>query len=187
MISVTTIWTAHENSKAPRYENNFRQTNRQSLRSRATTARAQTAYRRYRGKNQLPRFDLKVQEKPIYLPEEQHPYGRPNRPGTPVGDVVSNYYGQVASAEITQKYDVLSQKKLPSVGKYTRGHTRASAMAHNYTHSENFFKMQKEDHTKLFKMSKFQNPPARTDTNNFKSKSSYFYKRPQTAKVEEQK
>jgi hypothetical protein len=152
------------------------------LRTRATTARAQTAYRRYKGKNQLPRFDLKVEEKPIFLPEEKHPYGRPNRPGTPVGDVVSNYYGQRATNDISQKYELLSHKKPPTVGKYTRGHTRASAMAHNYTHSENFYKMQKEDHTQLFKMAKFKNPKAYTDTNNYLHKSSYFYKRPQTAK-----
>lgn len=64
------------------------------------------------------------------------------------------------------------------MGKYTRGHTRASAMAHNYTHSENFFKMQPEDQSKLFKMSKFKNPKARTDTNNYYNEKSFFYKRP---------
>ena len=75
-----------------RYENNFRLTNRVSLKAQATTARAQTAYRR-KNKNKLPRFDLTVAEKPIYIPEEAHPYGKANRPSTPVGDVVSNYYG----------------------------------------------------------------------------------------------
>ena len=112
----------------------------QSLKGRATTARAQTAYRRTK-KSALPRFDLAIQEKPMYLPEEAHPYGKANRPGTPVGDVVSNYYGQAATKEISDKYEVLSNKRPQTVGRYTRGHTRASAMAHNYTHSENFFKM----------------------------------------------
>ena len=70
------------------------------MKSRATTARAQTAYRRSR-KEKLPRFDLTVAEKPIYLPEENHPYGKANRPSTPVGDVVSNYYGQAAHTDIT--------------------------------------------------------------------------------------
>ena len=71
-----------------------------SLKTRATTARAQTAYRRSK-KDALPRFDLAIQEKPVYLPEEKHPYGKPNRPSTPVGDVVSNYYGQASAADIT--------------------------------------------------------------------------------------
>ena len=79
------------------------------------------------------------------------------------------------------KYEMLSGKKPPMVGKITRGHTRASAMAHNYTHSEHFYKMQPEDQSKLFKMAKFKNPKARTDTNNYYNEKSYFYKRPKTA------
>ena len=46
MIVVTTVWTAHRDSKAQKYEKNFKQTNKLSLRTRATTARAQTAFRR---------------------------------------------------------------------------------------------------------------------------------------------
>jgi hypothetical protein len=111
----------------------------------------------------------------MYLPEDKHPYGKPNRPGTPVGDVVSNYYGHGAAKQIGTKYEILSYKRPPTVGTHTRGHTRASAMAHNFTHSENFFKVQKEDHTKLFKMAKFKNPKAYTNTNNYMNKSSYFY------------
>jgi hypothetical protein len=36
----------------------------------------------------------------VFLPEEEFPYGRPNRPSTPVGDVVSNYYGEKAEKEV---------------------------------------------------------------------------------------
>lgn len=91
--------------------------------------------------------------------------------------MVSNYYGQKATTQIHQKYEVLSNKRPPTVGRYTRGHTRASAMAHNFTHSENFFKMQPDDQSKLFKMAKFKNPKARTDTNNYSNRKSYFYKK----------
>jgi hypothetical protein len=42
------------------------------------------------------------------LPEEEFPYGRPNRPGTPVGDVVSNYYGEKAQKEVMKKYQFIN-------------------------------------------------------------------------------
>ena len=110
------MWTAHKTSNKPRYENNFRKTNRSSLRTvKATTARAQTAFRRTK-KDLLPRFDLTISEKPMYLPEDAHPYGKANRPGTPVGDVVSNYYGQDAAKDIGMKYEILSSKRPPNVG-----------------------------------------------------------------------
>ena len=62
---------------------------------KATNPRAQTAFRKTFN-NKLPRFTQDVKERPIFLPEEEHPYGRPNRPSTPVGDVISNYYGGIA-------------------------------------------------------------------------------------------
>ena len=52
---VTTVWTAHRDSQAAKYEKNFKQTNKLSLKTRATTARAQTAFRRTY-QNNLPRF-----------------------------------------------------------------------------------------------------------------------------------
>ena len=97
---VTSVWTAHKNSNVPRYDKNFKTTNKLSLKTQATTARAQTAFRRTYG-NLLPRFVKVIPERPVYLPEETNPYGRPNRPGTPVGDVISNYYGENAEKLIT--------------------------------------------------------------------------------------
>ena len=52
---VTTKWTAHYDSKKPRNEKDFKATNKIALRSRATTARAQTAFRRTFN-NQMPRL-----------------------------------------------------------------------------------------------------------------------------------
>ncbi len=43
----------------------------------------------------------------VLLPEEAHPYGKKNRPSTPVGDVVSNYYGVKATEMISSKYGYL--------------------------------------------------------------------------------
>ena len=44
---------------------------------------AQIAYRK-KFSNKLPKFTKDVKEIPIFLPEDEHPYGRPNRPSTPV-------------------------------------------------------------------------------------------------------
>ena len=77
------------------------------------------------------------------LPEESHPYGRPNRPGTPVGDVISNYYGSNAEKQITQKYDILRETTKPLSLGYARAHTRASAMAKSHVTEENYAKSYK--------------------------------------------
>ena len=102
-----------------------------SLKDRATSARAQTAFRRT-FHHHLPRLTTAIKDHRVYLPEEPHPYGRPNRPGTPVGDVISNYYGENAEKSIGVKYEILRETQKPLGLSYARGHTRASAMAHNH-------------------------------------------------------
>ena len=76
----------------------------------------------------------------MYLPEEAFPYGRPNRPGTPVGDVISNYYGHHAEKNQGSKYSYIKEAQKPLSMSYSRGHTRASAMAHNHVSQTNFHK-----------------------------------------------
>ena len=107
----------------------------------------------------------------MYLPEERHPYGRPNRPSTPVGDVLSNYYGENAEKEISVKYDIIKETSKPLGLSYSRGHTRASAMAHNHVNSDTYLKSfaSFNDTKDIFKMNKFKNVSARTDT--FKERS----------------
>ena len=108
-------------------------------------------------------------ESQVYLPVESHPYGRPNRPGTPVGDVISNYYGETAERQITQKYDILKDTTKPMTLTYARGHTRASAMAKSHVSHENFNKSYTAFQAReMFKMSKFKNVAPRTDTHNAK-------------------
>ena len=79
----------------------------------------------------MPRFEMKRTDLSVLLPEEAHPYGKANKPSTPVGDVISNYYGQKAEAMIISKYGYLDKSKKPLGLDYSRGHTRASAMCHN--------------------------------------------------------
>ena len=102
----------------------------------------------------------------MYLPEEDHSYGRPNRPGTPVGDVISNFYGDIASKVLTQKYDILQETQKPMSLKFARGHTKASTLAHSFISHKELSKEDKENVSKnLFKMRKFKNVKPRTDTN----------------------
>ena len=62
--------------------------------------------------------------------DEQYPYGRPNRPSTPIRTVVNGVYGTVASFEMTARSkEATSCRKLERVTKPSRGHTRASTMA----------------------------------------------------------
>ena len=140
-----------------------------ALKSKATTCRAQSAYRKVQ--RAKPSFMFSKPGSAMMLPEEKHAYGKSNRPGTPVGDVISNYYGQKAEELIGSKYGYLQQAKKPLGLSYARGHTRASAMAHHATATSEWNKMaelsKKPD---MFKMRKFQNIRPRTNTfNNRKS------------------
>ena len=50
---------------------------------------------------------------------------------------------------------------------YSRGHTKASAMAYNHVSQQNFFKSSAAASSdNLFKMSKFKHVQGRTDTHN---------------------
>ena len=101
------------------------------------------------------------------MPEEEFLYGKANRPGTPVGDVISNYYGEKASKHLEQKYDILKDSTKPLGLSYARGHTKASAMAHNFVSSSVYNASFKQHSSNdLFKMKKFKNVAARTNTNN---------------------
>ena len=42
---VTSVWTFHNHSRNPKYEKNFKTTNKLALKEKATTARAQSAFR----------------------------------------------------------------------------------------------------------------------------------------------
>ncbi len=45
--------------------------------------------------------------KAIRLPEESFTYGKALRPSTPIRDVVANFYGDVAEADMLNRYDFI--------------------------------------------------------------------------------
>ena len=68
---------------------------------------------------------------------------------------------------ITSKYGYLTQSKKPLGLSYSRGHTRASALAHNAVSQSEYEKSREMmNRTEMFKMRKFQNIKPRTETYN---------------------
>ena len=92
---MTSKWTAHNQSTIKNTVKDFKKTNKMAIKQRATTAKSQSAFRRSVYK-ELPTLNSRMGQRTDFLPEEEYSYGKPNRPGTPVGDVISNYYGQNA-------------------------------------------------------------------------------------------
>ena len=96
--------------------------------------------------------------------DEQYPYGRPNRPSTPIRTVVNGVYGTVASFEMTARSkDATSTRKLERVTKPSRGHTRASTMAQDKVLSSTLKVglAQHEANSDLFKLKKFKGVTSR--------------------------
>ena len=71
-----------------------------------------------------------------YVPADINFYGKPNRPSTPIGEVVSEEYARLAQRHQQAKNDfhehqILMQSKFRGV----RNHTRASTMANVFVKS----------------------------------------------------
>ena len=63
-------------------------------------------------------------------PDDAYPFGRPNRPSTPIRTVVNGVYGTVAEFEINNRTSgIVSQKRAEKTTKPSKAHTRASTMA----------------------------------------------------------
>ena len=52
-----------------------------------------------------------IKKRAIYLPPEDFAYGVPNRPSTPMKNVVNNEYGNVAEEEIKKDYQTFITEK----------------------------------------------------------------------------
>lgn len=69
----------------------------------------------------------------IALPDESFTYGKALRPSTPIKDVVSNFYGDVAEQYMLNKYEDLRNfsRSGPRLDCYEK-HTKASALAKDH-------------------------------------------------------
>ena len=52
------------------------------------------------------RLEKKPKKEESKVPLDQMSFGKPNRPSTPISGVISNYYGETAVAEISEKYQI---------------------------------------------------------------------------------
>ena len=86
-------------------DKDFKQLNKMSVSSKATTCQSQYSFR----KTMDLRLKPPSQQPGIYLPEEEFTYGRANRPSTPIKAVMGGFYGDVAEHETLQRYEILKE------------------------------------------------------------------------------
>ena len=88
----------------------------------------------------------------------QFAYGKANRPSTPIRTVVNGVYGTVADYELTARSrGIASSRRIESIAKPSRGHTRASTLAQKQVLENTLTAgVKREDSAKdLFKLRKF--------------------------------
>jgi hypothetical protein len=88
--------------------------------------------------------------------ETDHGFGRPNRPSTPMGAVMSGHFEAAASMEQEWK-NSNNERVFEAMSKFTgvRPHTRASAMASDHVRSNRNTMLNKQGGD-MFKMTQFK-------------------------------
>ena len=105
------------------------------------------------------------------MPEIGTGHGIPNRPQTPVGNVLSFNYAQEAEAKQKAKYGYLRDTRKPLALSMARQHTRASMLAAIANATSNWEQAQKETSAaERFKMKKFMGIEGRVETYNRRKK-----------------
>ena len=168
MNIVLTNWTAQLQSQKQAGDKDFATLNRLAIKQGATTCSGQYNFRqqvnaRLRDPRQRGRDHIAV-------PSDDSTYGTANRPSTPIKAVVEGFFGDVAEQQTVQRYQIL--RGTSSSGRRfseMRAHTKASLLAKDHIRQS----AQKEDKFRnsqsLFKMGKFKNVTARTNTHNNKA------------------
>lgn len=76
---------------------------------------------------------LKTMNRAMKLPDESFTYGKALRPSTPIRDVVSNFYADVAEQEMLNRYDYIRAQSRSGVRlNCFEKHTKASALAKDH-------------------------------------------------------
>ena len=106
---------------------------------------------------------LKGKSRGLSLPHESFSYGRANRPQTPVGGIITNNFGEMAGAELQQKYQQIKEYKFKQSprGKIEVRYTNAKLKAEEFIKTKNSFDL---THTRQdFKLKRFQNIDSKID------------------------
>ena len=99
--------------------------------------------------------------------KDDHSFGMPLRPPTPIKAVIGNYYGEVAGFQHQQKAQALAsydETVMIAIKNPPKGHTKASEAANKFVSSQ--VALKKAEPKTLFKMKKFDDVAPRTSTKN---------------------
>ena len=94
---LTSSWNFHAKSSKKISDKDFQRLNKVAIKEKAHTSQRQYELRKM--------VDIRImqaqgtQNYPIKLPQEEFIYGKPNRPSTPIKDVVTNFYGDVGEQQ----------------------------------------------------------------------------------------
>lgn len=133
-------WQIHQPTAKEVSEKDFKKLNRMSLENKLTSAKEVSHF--------VKENDVKVKEKRFKIRKspEPHPnieyYGVPNKPSTPISEVVKFEYGNKAEGETRKNYEIIQSEKV----------TKARLSPKN---SE--AKKTEPEERKEFKLKKFQN------------------------------
>ena len=160
---VTSSWKFHDLSKKARPDRDFKKLNKMSVGGHAVNAREMYEFRKAHDARMKEPTGL--QKQTIRLPEEGFAYGKPNRPSTPIKGVVGNFFGELAEMEMNDKYSRAQMD--PPYAKLVgpEKHTKATMLAKEHVAKKGV----EEKEVTQFKMKRFQNVPARTETKRSKS------------------
>mmetsp|Transcript_19346 Transcript_19346/g.19332 ORF Transcript_19346/g.19332 Transcript_19346/m.19332 type:complete len:148 (+) Transcript_19346:213-656(+) len=132
-------------------DRDFKKLNAMSVTGGFTKASDQRTFR----KTLDPRIQLTAGRRPKELQIPDIVFGQPNRPSTPIGAVLENYFGTVAVEIKHQEYSYNPNiKKKNWQPRSTRGYDKMAAAIKS---------SQEQTQRSEFKMKKFQNVKSRTD------------------------
>jgi len=163
---LTSSWVTHTPSKASANKQNFRSLNKMSVGIGLATSKDFRSLARASEEIRLaPNVGTKAVK--LLLPEEDFVYGNPNRPPTPMNEVMCHDYGNRAAHQTQNIYkervlETLQQTRIRPKSTKT---VQLSAQQ-NKNRIENLKSAQSHKEENLFKLKKFQTSKPRIDTIN---------------------
>lgn len=164
---MTSEWvsTQHSSHHGKVYDKDFKKLNKIATANRVTTCRDQYRLRQHLGDHvriKDPNQTLRSQafERGAVRVDHAASYGKPNRPSTPIKDVVNEEYARASQQHQAMK-NAFNEEQFLSTNKFrgSRQHTRATSMAADHLNSTRASVLtQSHD---MFKMSQFKNVHSR--------------------------
>lgn len=163
---VTTFWKTHisnaqDDSNNPR---NFKNLNKHAVIEGRVTAKENRAYRMdHDSRIPFGMSALKNSKRGISLPQETFCYGKPSRPQTPLGGIISNTFGETASQILQSRYNNIKEYKQVNSPKKVMPvrYTQAQMKADEFVKTKNAWN--KSETREDFKLKRFKNVDSKID------------------------